>query len=173
MDAHQGVSGTYTLRRCTLGHAGLNAIGRGTLTVEDCTLNGRALLSFRPDYGSTWEGDVVIRRCRWIPGCGAAIQPYLISVRNDGRHDFGYPCFMPRTITVDGLVIDDAHVPADYQGPYLFTDPDGAAASADEPPYPYRLTETITLRGVTTTSGLKPRVSPDERLAAAVRVVQE
>ena len=40
MDTHMGVSGTYVIRRCTLGHAGLNAIGRGLLTVEDSTLYG-------------------------------------------------------------------------------------------------------------------------------------
>jgi hypothetical protein len=86
MDTHQGVSGTYTIRGCTLGHAGLNAIGRGTLTVENSTLNGRSLLSFRSDYGSTWEGTVAIRNCRWTPGCGAPIQPYLISANNDVQH---------------------------------------------------------------------------------------
>ncbi|MDH7571838.1 MAG: hypothetical protein QHJ73_19835, partial [Armatimonadota bacterium] len=59
MDTHQGVSGTYTIRRCTLGHAGLNAIGRGTLTVEDSTLYGGSFINLRGDYGSTWEGDVV------------------------------------------------------------------------------------------------------------------
>jgi len=54
MDTHQGVSGSYTICNCTLGHAGLNAIGRGTLTVENSTLKGRALISLRGDYGSTW-----------------------------------------------------------------------------------------------------------------------
>ena len=37
MDTHMGVSGEYTIRRCTFGHMGLNAIGRGMLTVEDST----------------------------------------------------------------------------------------------------------------------------------------
>ncbi len=174
MDTHQGVSGTYTIRGCTLGHAGLNAIGRGTLTIEDSTLNGRSLLSFRGDYGSTWEGTVVIRNSRWLPGCGAAIQPYLIGASNDGQHDFGYPCFMPATILIDGLVIDDSHHPKDYAGPYLFTDPDGptAAAGAAAQPYPYRLTEQVTIRNLTTASGLKPRTSPDREFNARVRVIE-
>ena len=170
MDTHQGVSGTYTLRGCTLGHAGLNAIGRGTLTVEDSTLNGRALLSLRSDYGSTWEGTVVIRHCRWIPACGAAVQPYLISASNDGQHDFGYPCFMPREVTIDGLIIDDANHPKDYAGPYLFADPDGAAAAAR--PFPYRPTEQVTIRHLTTASGQKVRTSPDRDFNAQVRVVE-
>jgi hypothetical protein len=170
MDTHQGVSGIYTIRGCTLGHAGLNAIGRGTLTVEDSTLNGRSLLSFRGDYGSTWEGTVVIRNSRWIPACGAAIQPYLIAASNDGQHDFGYPCFMPSTVTIDGLVIDDSHHPKDYQGPYLFTDPDGGTPGTAARPFPYRLTEQVTIRNLTTASRQKPRTSPDAEFTTRVRV---
>ena len=172
MDTHQGVSGTYTIRGCTLGHAGLNAIGRGTLTIEGCTLNGRSLLSFRGDYGSTWEGPVVIRNSRWIPACGAAVQPFLINASNDGQHDFGYPCFMPREVTIEGLVIDDRNHPKDYQGPYLFTDPDGAKPSAAARPFPYRLTEQVTIRNLTTSSRLRPRTSPDADFTARVRVVE-
>ena len=172
MDTHQGVSGTYTIRGCTLGHAGLNAIGRGVLTVENSTLNGRSLVSLRGDYGSTWEGSVVIRNSRWIPACGAAVQPTLLAASNDGQHDFGYPCFMPREITIDGLVIDDSHAPKDYQGPYLFTDPDGANPSAGNRPFPYRLTEQVTIRNLTTASGKKLRTSPDAEFNARVRVVE-
>jgi hypothetical protein len=172
MDTHQGVSGTYTIRGCTLGHAGLNAIGRGTLTVENSTLNGRSLISLRSDYGSTWEGTVVIRNSRWIPACGAAVQPYLLSTSNDGQHNFGYPCFMPREITIDGLVIEDRNHPKDYAGPYLFSDPDGPEPATAARAFPYRLTEQVTIRNLTTTSGRKPRISPDPGFTAQVRVVE-
>ena len=172
MDTHQGVSGTYTIRGCTLGHAGLNAIGRGTLTIEDSTLNGRSLVSFRGDYGSTWEGTVAIRNSRWIPGCGAAIQPYLIAGSNDGQHDFGYPCFMPAKVIIDGLVIDDSRHPQDYQGLYLFTDPDGVTAGTAARPFPYRLTEQVTIRNLTTASGRKLRTSPDAEFNQRVRVIE-
>ncbi len=170
MDTHQGVSGTYTIRGSTLGHAGLNAIGRGTLTIEDSTLNGRSLLALRSDYGSTWEGTVIIRNSRWIPGCGAPIQPHLLSASNGGQHDFGYPCFMPKEITIDGLVIDDRQHPKDYQGPYLFNDPDGPAKETR--PFPYQPTEQVTIRRLTTTSGLKIRTSPDAAFAARVKVIE-
>jgi hypothetical protein len=172
MDVHQGVSGAYTIRNCTLGHAGLNAIGRGTLTVENSTLNGHSLVTLRGDYGSTWEGTIVIRNCRWIPACGAPIQPYVINASNDGQHNFGYPCFMPREILIDGLVIDDRQHLKDYAGPYLFTDPDGSAPPTAARPFPYRLTERVTLRKVTTTSGQKLRLSPDAAFAASLRVTE-
>lgn len=171
MDTHQGVSGTYTIRRCTLGHAGLNAIGRGVLTIEDSTLNGRALLSLRQDYGSTWEGNVVIRNCRWVPGCGRAIQPYLLNANNDGQHDFGYPCYMPREITIDGLAIDDRHAPEGYQGPFLFSDPDGTKPESASRPFRYRLTEKVTLRGVSIASGHPFRISPDAAFTAHVKLL--
>lgn len=173
MDTHQGVSGTYTIRGSTLGHAGLNAIGRGTLTIEDSTLNGRSLLALRSDYGSTWEGTVIIRNSRWIPGCGAPIQPHLLSASNSGQHDFGYPCFMPKEITIDGLVIDDRQHPKDYQGPYLFNDPDGKEPALVTRPFPYPLTERVTIRRLTTTSGRKIRTSPDAGFAARVKVIEE
>lgn len=178
MDTHMGVSGVYTIRRCTLGHMGLNAIGRGTLTVEDSTLYGNALVSFRSDYGSTWEGDLIIRNCRWIPACGETCRPYLIHARNDGMHDFGYPCSMPRAITINGLFIEDTNHPEEYAGPYLFTDPDemhtGAPASppAVERPFPYKPCEKVTIRGLSAASGKAPQVSPNAEIQKGTLVVK-
>lgn len=170
MDTHMGVSGRYTIRRCTLGCMGLNAIGRGLLTVEDSTLYGDALISFRGDYGSTWEGDVVIRNCRWIPACGRTSTPQMIGARNDGMHDFGYACFMPREVTVDGLHVDDSNHPEDYQGMYLFCDPGGAGPA--ERPFPYTWSRKVTVRGLTTSSGKKPRVSPNAQFEKGIVVVE-
>jgi hypothetical protein len=174
MDTHQGVSGAYTIRRCTLGHAGLNAIGRGTLTIEDTTLYGRSLVNLRSDYGSTWEGTLVIRNCRWIPNCGDPCVPHLLNASNDGMHDFGYPCFMPREITVDGLYVDDSKHPDGYHGLYLFSDPDaGVATPPGARPFPYQSCEKVTIRRLTTASEKKPQISPNADLAKRVTVVEE
>ncbi|MBN2451524.1 MAG: hypothetical protein JXR77_14130, partial [Lentisphaeria bacterium] len=159
MDTHQGVSGEYTIRRSTLGTAGLNAIGRGLLTVEDSTLYGSSLISLRGDYGSTWEGDVVIRNSRWIPGNGARLWPHLIGGGNDGMHDFGYPCFMPREITIDGLFVDDSVHPDDYEGFHFFSHPKPPAENLpEERPFPYQPVRKITVRNLRTASGLQPRL---------------
>lgn len=179
MDTHMGVSGTYTIRRCTLGHMGLNAIGRGELTVEDSTLYGPTLISFRSDYGSTWEGDLVIRNCRWIPACGETTWPQMIAVRNDGMHDFGYPCSMPREITIDGVFVDDSRHPDDYDGMVLFTDPDETHTGTDdiaptaERPFPYARCRKVTVRGLSTASGKKPKISPNEAMQREILVVEE
>src|SRR4051812_14905873 len=170
MDTHQGVAGTYTLRGCTLGRIGLNAIGRGTLLVEDCTLNGKSLISLREDYGSTWEGNIIIRRCKWIPAAGDPVQPTLLAANNDGQHGFGYPCFMPKEITIDGLFIDDSHPPENYQGPYLFSDPDGKPTATR--PFPYHPTEQVTILALPTASHFKPSISPDTAFAAQVKIIE-
>jgi hypothetical protein len=170
MDVHQGVSGSYIIRRTTLGHAGLNAIGRGSLIVEDSTLYGRSLIQFREDYGSTWEGEVLIRNSRWIPPVGRAGSPVMFNLRNDGTHDFGYPCFMPRVIRIEGLFVDDSKHPRASQGITFFSDPMGA--SGVERPFPYRLTERLEVQGLKTASRVSPRVCSNPEVARAINVVQ-
>lgn len=178
MDTHMGVSGTYTIRRCSLGHMGLNAIGRGNLTLEDSTLNGRSLINFRSDYGSTWEGNVEIRNCRWIPACGEECQPYMINVANDGTHDFGYPCSMPGEVTIDGLFVDDTNTPDGYEGMYYFTDPDdfhdgvNDVSLSEERPFPYTSCRKVKVRSLETASRVKPRISPSERISAAAELIE-
>ena len=179
MDTHMGVSGTYTIRRCNLGHMGLNAIGRGVLTVEDSTLYGNALVSFRSDYGSSWEGDLIIRNCHWIPACGDTCWPHMIHTRNDGMHDFGYPCFMPREVTIDGLFVDDKNHPEEYQGMFVFTDPDNTQSDGDdattsaERPFPYERCKRLRVQGLSTASGRKPQVSPNAEIQKSTVVIEE
>ena len=53
-------------------------------------------------------------------------------------HDFGYPCFMPREVTIDGLYVDDSNHPEGYQGMVLFSDPDGGKdIKPEDRPFPY------------------------------------
>jgi hypothetical protein len=168
MDVHMGASGAYTIRRSTLGHMGLNAIGRGTLLVEDSTLHGGSFISFRADYGSTWEGEVIVRNSRWLPpaGRGGLI---LFNGSNDGTHDFGYACFMPQVIRIDGLSVDDVAPNGEPRTLSYFNNLLGAPRA--DRPFPYRLTERIEVKGLKTASGQTPRVSDSAELAAAVTVV--
>ena len=57
-DAHMGVANA-TIRNSTLGQMGINAIGSGTLTVENRTIRGTTLVNLRSDYGSTGQGEFV------------------------------------------------------------------------------------------------------------------
>ncbi|WP_442888488.1 hypothetical protein [Congregicoccus parvus] len=168
MDVHMGASGDFVVRRSTLGHAGLNAIGRGRLSVEDSTLHGPSLITFRSDYGSTWTGDVVVRDSRWVvpERVGAVV---LFRVDNDGTHDFGYPCAMPQTIRIEGLFIDDSSRSSDAPPPMFF----GASlrAAAREGPFPYRVTERIVVSGLETASGRRPTLGGDPELADLIEIV--
>ncbi len=171
MDVHQGVSGEYIIRRSTLGHAGLNAIGRGRLLVEDSILHGTHLVSFRGDYGSKWDGVVEIRNSRWVPPADRVRRPVLFGMRNDGTHDFGYECHAPREIRIDGLSIDDSGRPENYEGPSFFGDPIGA--DPGERPYPFRFGGVIQVSGLVTASGLPPTVSDRPEVEEAYEVKGE
>lgn len=173
MDVHMGVSGGYVIRRTTLGHQGLKAIGRGQLLLEDSAVHADSLIEFRSDYGSTWNGDVIVRHSRWVLPADVRARPAVFSMQNDGQHDFGYPCSMPRTILIDGLLIDDRALKAkgSTAGVALFSDPAGKTEGPR--PFPYRLTEQLVVRGVKTASGVPPHVSDSAELAAGIKPASE
>jgi hypothetical protein len=59
----------------------------------------------------------------------------------------------------------------------LFTDPDGLTAPGGEAlpavrPFPYARCQTVTVRGVTTTSGRRPRISPNLELEQGAVVIE-
>ncbi len=171
MDTHMGVSGSYVIRGCTLGYMGLNAIGRGHLLVENSTLHGGSLINFRADYGSTWDGDVVIRNSRWIPNDTGSNRLFLLNTSNDGMHDFGYTCFMPRQVTIDGLLVDDSKQSKKYNELFFFSDPDGSKASKDvNRPFPYERCQKLSVQGLTVTSGKKPRICPNDQIEKSVNL---
>ena len=165
VDVHMGVSGFYTIRDSTLGHAGLNAIGRGLLTVENTTIQSGKFISFRPDYGSTWEGDVIIRNCRWKT---SNKNPVVFGMQNDGSHDFGYACFMPKNISIEGLTIDE---PQGSNEVVLLENPFGKSAAGQA--FPYRMTEGIRIRNFKSNSGKAPQVSKNPEIVKAVKLAIE
>ena len=158
-DAHMGVANA-TIRNSTLGHMGINAIGSGVLSVENCTLYGRNLINLRSDYGSTWQGEFIIRNCVFVPAGGHAISASLIGGSNSGQHDFGYTCYMPERISIENLHIDDSNHPEDYRGPAIFSNfnPQMTDNSYQEK-FPYVTSREVILRNVSTASGRKLRLS--------------
>ncbi|WP_439482929.1 hypothetical protein [Cyclobacterium plantarum] len=158
-DAHMGVANA-TVRNSTLGHMGINAIGTGTFLVENSTLNGRTLINLRSDYGSTWEGEFIIRDCVFIPAGGASASASLIGGSNSGQHDFGYTTYMPERIVIENLHIDDSNHPEDYQGPAIFGNfnPEMTSDSYVEK-YPHVRPKEVILKNVTTESGSELRLS--------------
>jgi len=158
-DAHMGVANA-TIRNSTMGHMGINAIGSGTLTVENSTIRGRSFINLRSDYGSTWQGEILIRNCIFVPAGGRSASASLIGGFNSGQHDFGYTCYMPDRITIEKLFIDDSNHPAGYMGPTLFENinPQMKDDTYQEK-FPYVITREVKLRNVTTASGKNLRIS--------------
>ncbi|NQU84509.1 MAG: hypothetical protein HQ541_01990 [Mariniphaga sp.] len=169
-DAHMGVANA-TILNSTLGHQGINAIGSGIFTVENSTIRGRNLINLRSDYGSTWQGELVIRNCVFVPADGRPSSASLISGSYSGQHDFGYTCYMPERITIETLHIDDSNHPADYQGPAIFANinPHMTDDSYVEK-FPYVRTREVILRNVTTSSGKTLRLSDNPFMFKGVKV---
>ncbi len=156
-DAHMGVTNA-TIKNSVLGHQGINLIGSGVFLVENTEVHGRNFINLRSDYGSTWEGAIIIRNCEYTPDGGRRSDAVLINGNNNGKHNFGYVCHMPKKITIDGLVINDTNPPAKYAGPKIF----GAfnkAYTSDEykEDYPYVTTGEVEIRNLKIKSG-KPLV---------------
>lgn len=169
-DAHKGVFNA-TIRNSTLGHMGINAIGSGLLTVENTTIRGRSLINLRSDYDSTWQGELVIRNCVFVPAGGRPTSASLISGSNSGQHHFGYTCYMPERITIDTLHIDDSNHPKGYRGPSIFSNfnPKMTNESYQEK-FPYVWTRKVVLKNVTTASGKALRLCNNRFLFKDVKL---
>ena len=172
-DAHMGVANA-TIRNSTLGHMGINAIGSGTFTVENSTIRGRTLINLRSDYGSTWQGEFIIRNCVFVPAGGRPTSASLIGGSYSGQHDFGYTCYMPERIIIENLKIDDSNHPEGYQGPAIFANfnPKMTDDSYVEK-FPYVKTREVILKNVTTTSGKALRISDNTYMFRDVKVITE
>ena len=172
-DAHKGVANA-TVRNSTLGHMGINAIGSGVFTVENSTILGSRLINLRSDYGSTWQGEFIIRDCVFVPANGRPVTASLINGSYSGQHDFGYTCYMPERITIENLHIDDSNHPEDYKGPAIFANfnPKMTDDSYVEK-YPYVKTKKVVLKNVTTASGKELRLSNNLFMFKDVKVVKE
>ncbi|HNX78428.1 MAG TPA: hypothetical protein PKJ24_01040 [Prolixibacteraceae bacterium] len=172
-DAHMGVANA-TIRNSTLGHQGINAIGSGTFTVENSTIYARNLINLRSDYGSTWQGEFIIRNCKFVPANGRPVSASLIGGSNSGQHDFGYTCYMPERITIENLFIDDSNHPEEYQGPAIFGNfnPKMTDDSYVEQ-FPYVKTKEVILKKVTTASGKALRISDNPFMFREVKVIRE
>jgi len=172
-DAHMGVANA-TIRNSTLGHMGINAIGSGTFTVENSTINGRSLVNLRSDYGSTWQGELIIRNSIFVPAGGKPVSASLINGSYSGQHNFGYTCYMPERITIENLKIDDSNHPEQYNGPAIFGNFNSKMTDASyEEKFPYVKTKEVILKNVTTTSGKKLRVSDNSFMFKDVKVITD
>lgn len=100
-DAHQGVLNA-TVINSVLGHHGIKLIGNGTALIENTTVLSDSFIDLRSDYGSTWNGELIIRNCRFYP---TGISSHIINAENSEDHNFGYTCYLPQRIEIDGFYV--------------------------------------------------------------------
>lgn len=160
-DAHQGVK-DVTLTNCEFGHTGVNVVGSGTLRIENCIIHRKSVVALRADYGSSWEGELIVRNCKLIVPEKSKNVSILRGV-NAGKHDFGYTCYLPEKIDIENLVIDDSLVSEkNYQGPLIFgkfkRDLDDTGL------YPFITKGVINIRNVEVSSGKPLEISREPEM---------
>lgn len=166
-DAHMGVA-NVTLTNSVFGHMAVRMVGFGTIYVENCEVHAPSFLALREDYGSSWDGDIIIKDSKLVT-VNPKWNPTILSGRNSGKHDFGYDCCMPRRITVQGFEIDDrSKTNADYAGPAIFSGWGRDVIAAGLLPYP--VTEEVNISGLVIRSGRKLRVSDNREMFKNVKV---
>lgn len=160
VDAHSGFF-DVSIIGSTLGHQGINAIGGGTLLIEDSTVYGKHFINLRSDYGATWNGDLVVRNSTWVPNKGKELTGAYAFIGGSygGFHNFGYACTMPKNITIENLHVDDSRATEKYSGIRLlgnivekWTDAEFEKRMGSEG-YPYSVPEKLTISGFSSASG--------------------
>lgn len=91
LDAHAGVYNA-TVKNSEIIE--INLIGGGTAKIIDSTVYRRNILTLRPDYGSTWDGDIIIENVKWVT---SEAEPTMI-VGKWTNHNFGYQTYLPNVI---------------------------------------------------------------------------
>ena len=107
LDAHAGVYNASVINGSEVTYVTL--IGGGTARIEDSKIYNSSLISLRGDYGSTWNGDVILKN---VTHCSDA--PVLKAVSGEwSYHYFGYKTYLPRNIVFDN--IKTLYTPKEYQ----------------------------------------------------------
>jgi len=161
IDSHQGVH-NLTIKDTTIGAFGITVNGTGTLLIDNVLVDtSRFIVQLRYDYGSSWNGTIIIRNsilnvvdanipvpgasrivaidnvsgCNDISGCGHIAY-------NDGTWNFGYDTFFPNLI-IDGLTINDGR-----NRPQMALIPIYFIPAIENPPYAYCMSNLIVMRNV-------------------------
>ena len=145
-DAHRGLYNA-TIIDSTIGEI-INLVGWGTAYLENVTLcaKNQWFIRLREDYGSIWDGDVIIKNCHFNVK-DSVTEAFII--RADWQsHDFGYECVLPN-VEIDGFEITYENG-KNYTGNlYVFKKIHGYPSDIrNDVTNPLKAPEWITLKGV-------------------------
>jgi hypothetical protein len=102
-DAHKNLYNA-TIKDVTAEH--LNFIGAGTIRIENVTVytdGGSAAMHFRADYGSIWNGNIIVDGLT-LKTSKASPTLSLVNVTYT-NHYFGYTTFLPKSISINNAKI--------------------------------------------------------------------
>ena len=120
IDAHRGIL-VLNVNDSVLGRHSINVTGAGDyinneLNLTNVTVKGSVKNSFitlREDYGSTWNGDIIIKNCVFESTLSNKNTAYLVYWNADDNNDYGYELYLPR-ITINGLKINNNKISKFY-----------------------------------------------------------
>ena len=170
-DAHKG---TYnaTIRNSEVGT--LTLIGGGTFLMENSTVytNSRSyIIGLRSDYGSTWNGDCILKNVTAVTKANYTGTTFAILNGGFTNHNFGYTCYMPENVVVDNLKVEAASVKTIVLANGSIT---GEGVSA--PMYngeaslnPYVITKTFTIKNNEAGYNYTLPASTDVRVVVVIR----
>lgn len=92
IDSHRGIW-NLTIRDTEVGNQGLRLTGGGNLILDNFKSYAGNLVSFRSDYGSTWNGRVRAKNITHTPKNIGTDTVKIFAFDNDMTHDFGYQCY--------------------------------------------------------------------------------
>ncbi|MFC1526155.1 hypothetical protein ACFL6X_05015 [Candidatus Latescibacterota bacterium] len=96
------------ISNCTIGFKGISVTGGGDLFIDNTTRHGTTFVSFRPDYGSRWDGHVRLRGCTYKPSGTEGVAVLSFRPRN---FDYQYPIGYARSIAIEDMLIDYGAAP--------------------------------------------------------------
>ena len=112
-DVHKGTTNA-TVTNSTIGVGGILLEGEGTALIENTTCYGSSFVGFRHDFGSSWHGDLLIKNCIWYPSkaykLGENYSPAIVDIINGGTTYYGFQCYMPTNIIIDGFTVDNYYL---------------------------------------------------------------
>lgn len=170
-DAHRGVY-NVTIKNCTFGHQGMRFTGFGLFTVENTTVRSNNFIFLRNDYGSTFDGKIVIKNCVFEPQNQLHSKSELIRARNDCNHYYGYLSHFPE-IEIDGLIINDLNATSGYRGIYIL--PTYTERTDYQNFYTrngYFLPEKITLKNILMQSGKRYQIYQKAELYFDMEIIE-
>lgn len=170
IDSHMGAY-NITIKDSTLGYLGIVVIGYGTLDIERVTSYADFFVYLRRDFGSYWNGDIVIKDCTWKIEADN-YRPWLIFANYKPNTEYNYDTIeedgetyyatLPANVTIDGFVWDASRVTNSllnstygfqvYSNPIWdlnFTVSDATLANRAVYRYPLRITNHVHLDNVT------------------------